>query len=187
MPLWLVQFVINLAVLEHNFGCQNSSLLKALILGSKGLGDLVLEIEYNDSRRFWTSIRKLMGGKMPPVPYLKIQKIEKIQECKEKFELFREILTQIFQITDAENQDFDMDYEETVIQFTENNGEITQMLSNIYLNRLDPSNYSANRHEHGKDNVKKKFQIQRAWKIQNQQKTVRETTRELLTILYKYD
>ena len=67
MLLWLVQFVMNLAVLEHNFGCQTSSLLKALILGSKGLGDLALEIEYNDSRRFWTSIRKLIGGKTPSV------------------------------------------------------------------------------------------------------------------------
>ena len=101
------------------------------------------------------------------VPYLTKQKLEKIQECSEKIELFREIWTQIFQ-TDAENQDFDMDYEETVSQFMENNGERTQILPNIYLNRQDPNNYLTTPIDTStvKSMIQKIFHTQRAWKIQ---------------------
>ena len=67
-----------------------------------------LNDSYKDPAKFWKGVKNLMGGDTVKIPYLLDRNGGKIHGTKEKEERFRDIWSNIFKISDDENQEFDL-------------------------------------------------------------------------------
>ena len=97
-----------------------------------------LDIDYNDQSKFWKKIRQLKGGKDPPAPYLVNRLGDKIRDIEGMTELLTETWSNVFRISDEDNESFDEDNEELVNDFIAANRERTQPYSHSDLSRLAP-------------------------------------------------
>ena len=96
---------------------------------------------YNDPAKFWRGVRNLMGGKSTNVMYIKDNNGTKQFKAKEKESCFRHIWKNVFQISNEENQLFDLEHERRIITYM-NNHEFEALTFNLAdLDRLDPTNY----------------------------------------------
>lgn len=86
---------------------------------------------YGDPKKFWKQIKRLKGSKAPASQHL-IKNNIKLMENNEKEEAFREILQNVFKITQEENARYYIDTEREVVNFLSNN--------EFYLNTYDHSN-----------------------------------------------
>ena len=69
---------------------------------------------YRDPKEFWRNIRRLMGSSDDQTPYLYNTAGEKVYSIQDKVNLFKEIWTNIFRISPAENEDFDTENDDRV-------------------------------------------------------------------------
>ena len=98
-----------------------------------------IEISYKQPAQFWRQVKNLLGNQKEDVPYL-IHNNNKIFEINEKEEIFREIWQNIFQINPADNLNFDLQHENEVLEYLEENLELIQPYDTVDLGRLDPEN-----------------------------------------------
>ena len=96
---------------------------------------------YNDPAKFWGDIKVLMGGKGIENSYILDANNTKIHEPKDKEKEFRSIWTNVFKITDEENQNFDQDNETMVTEYLNEHQQQMQPYPFADLSRLDPNNY----------------------------------------------
>ena len=82
-----------------------------------------------------------MGGKGIKNSYILDANNTKIHEPKDKEKEFRSIWTNVFKITDEENQNFDQDSETMVTEYLNEHQQQTQPYPFADLSRLDPNNY----------------------------------------------
>ena len=98
---------------------------------------------YKDPAKFWGDIKVLMGGKGIKNSCIGLLDANntKIHEPKDKEKEFRSIWTNVFKITDEENQNFDQDNETMVTEYLNEHQQQTQPYPFVDLSRLDPNNY----------------------------------------------
>ena len=82
-----------------------------------------------------------MGGKQKTAPYLIDARGQKLYDDDSKEEILRDIWTNIFQITDAENANFVADVDRRVNEFIDRNSYRITPYEFADLDRLDPTNY----------------------------------------------
>ena len=95
---------------------------------------------YKDPAKFWRDIKVLMGGKGIKNSYILDANNTKIHEPKDKEKEFRSIWTNVFKITDEENQNFDQDNETMVTEYLNEHQQQIQPYPFADLSRLDPNN-----------------------------------------------
>ena len=96
---------------------------------------------YKDPAKFWGDIKVLMGEKGIKNSYILDANNAKIHEPKYKEKEFRSIWTNVFKITDEENQNFDQDNETMVTEYLNEHQQQTQPYPFAHLSRLDPNNH----------------------------------------------
>ena len=97
-----------------------------------------IETTKNDPKSFWDSVKRIMGGKVNPTPYLLDEQGNKKYDEKEKEQLFRKIWKDIFCISHQENQNFCQNNENRVNNYINENYDKTRPYSRAALNRLNP-------------------------------------------------
>ena len=106
--------------------------------------DLIKKIDLhkNDPKIFWENIRRLMGGKdNGPPSYILDKNNVKIYKTEDKLKIFKETWEEeIFQITEVENREFDMENERRVEEYLVQNEYRTRPYPVANLNRLDGNN-----------------------------------------------
>ena len=106
--------------------------------------DLIKKIDLhkNDTKIFWENIRRLMGGKdNGPPSYIFEKNNVKIYKTEDKRKIFKETWEEeIFQITEVENREFDMENERRVEEYLVQNEYRTRPYPVANLNRLDGNN-----------------------------------------------
>ena len=93
--------------------------------------------EYSDAKTFWKTIKRLMGNKESPAPYLFKSDGSVAYSEEEKIELFHEIWTNIFQISAQENINFDADNEQRVVEYLRINSQKTSPFPTSNIGRLE--------------------------------------------------
>ena len=103
----------------------------------------IIELQeiYNDPKKFWGNIKRFMGNNKAEIPYLLDNRGARIYGDKKKEEKFREIWSGIFNISDEENIQFDMQNERIVNNYIERNEFMITPFRRPDLDRLDPNNY----------------------------------------------
>ena len=96
------------------------------------------ELTYNNPKKFWSTVDRLMGSNDISVPYL-LDNGEKIFENKEKEAVFRRFWQNIFTINPEDNAEFNAQHEELVNNFIRENILRTQPYLNANLRRLNPN------------------------------------------------
>lgn len=96
---------------------------------------------YGDPRKFWNKIRRFMGGKETETPYLLDARGNRIYDDIEKERKFREIWENIFQISDAENRNYDGHTDRRVNQYMTTNEFIILPYETADLDRLNIESY----------------------------------------------
>ena len=81
---------------------------------------------YKDPSQFWNNIKVLMGGKGIKNSYLLDENNVKLYEPKDKERRFRSIWSNVFRISDEENQNFDQENETMVTEFLNERQQETQ-------------------------------------------------------------
>ena len=94
------------------------------------------ELSYNNPKKFWSSVGRLMGSNDISVPYL-IDNGEKIFENKEKEAVFRRFWQNIFTINPQDNAEFNAQHEELVNNFIRENKYRTQPYIRANSRRLN--------------------------------------------------
>ena len=97
-----------------------------------------IDLQKNDPKQFWSSIRRLMGGKEETTPFLKDNRGQKCYKDEEKEKLFREIWQDIFRISNQENQNFCQQKEEEVKAFLDQNRHRLTPYKEASMDRLNP-------------------------------------------------
>ena len=96
---------------------------------------------YKDPAKFWNNIKLLMGEKSIKNSYILNRNNMKLQEPKDKEREFRSIWSNVFRISDEENQNFDHNNEISVTDYLNEHLEQTQPYPFADLSRLHPNNY----------------------------------------------
>ena len=96
---------------------------------------------YKDPAKFWGNIKILMGGKGIKNSHILDENNIKIHEPEDKEKEFRSIWSNVFKISDKENQNFDHSYETMVTDYLNEHQQQTQPYPSANLSRLDPNNY----------------------------------------------
>ena len=100
-----------------------------------------MEIDKKDPRKFWETMRKLMGGRGNTVPaYVYDQNGRKITQDEEKLRRFKDIWVDVFKISNEENENFDAENEQMVTNYLEENRYRTVPYQWANINRLDANN-----------------------------------------------
>ena len=81
---------------------------------------------YKDPAKFWGNIKVLMGGKGINNSCILDENNTKIHEPKDKEKEFRSIWSNVFRITDKENQNFDHNHETMVADYLNEHQQQTQ-------------------------------------------------------------
>ena len=84
----------------------------------------------------------MQGGGKEPLPYLKNEQGEKISDPKQQEQIFRRIWTNVFRISDEENQQFDRQHEDEItrVMSQEENIQRIRPYDLSDLTRLDENN-----------------------------------------------
>lgn len=96
---------------------------------------------YNDPRKFWDKVRRLMGGSKDVPPYISDERGNKYYSDDEKEGQFRHIWTDIFRITDEEEANFDRANDRRVNEFINDNEPSITPYEYADLERLNAENY----------------------------------------------
>ena len=96
---------------------------------------------YNDPKIFWANVQTMMGGSTSTTPYITNSNGEKLYTDQDKEGEFQNIWRNIFRISDAENQEFDLNHERRVRNYININEFQIESYTRIDLDRLDPTNY----------------------------------------------
>ena len=100
-----------------------------------------ININYRDPKRFWEDIKKMQGSSKTSPPYLVDEQNRKIKETEGKEELFRNTWQNILRISDEENRSFDMQHEDNINRYINDNRYRLKPYQLANLNRLDENNY----------------------------------------------
>ena len=100
----------------------------------------LMEKYKNDIKKFWDSIRRLLGKSKVNIPYLINENGEKVEDQKEQVKLLTETWGKTFTITEEENQTFDQENENMVNMFIRQNKNRTEPYMHPDLNRLENDN-----------------------------------------------
>ena len=98
------------------------------------------EIEYNNPKKFWSRIKRLLGTKLPSIPYLLDERNNKVFDNKEKERIFRSFWENIFKISPEDNQNFDRQHEILVESFINENQDRVKPYPSANMERLDINN-----------------------------------------------
>ena len=112
------------------------------MLYTKHWNDMIkeIEIEYNNPKKFWGSVRKLTGGNNESSPYLIDEGNKKLFDNKEKEIEFRRFWENIFKINPEDNEEFDRQHEQMVENYINNNMQRLRPYINGNSNRLNNNN-----------------------------------------------
>lgn len=125
------ELIYNLKVLQQNIQeiCQNSAYEK--------WNNMIDNLNINkDSKDFWNTVNKLMGSTKQDIPYLLDQNGIKLYSDKEIEAAYRREWENVFRISDIENEEFDVDTEENVIDWMADNINRTIPDAIIDINKL---------------------------------------------------
>ena len=94
-----------------------------------------------DPIKFWEGIERMLGKEKPNVPYLIGPNGEKIEEEEEQIRILTNTWRKTFKISDEENRDFDINNENLVNNFINNNRDRITPYEHPDLTRLNEENY----------------------------------------------
>ena len=100
----------------------------------------LLEKYKKDIKKFWDSIRRLLGKQKIEIPHLINENGQKIEEPKDQVKLLTKTWRKTFTISEEENRDYDKETENMVNIFINQNKNRTEPYSNPDLNRLEEDN-----------------------------------------------
>ena len=96
-----------------------------------------VEIQYNNPKKFWSSIKRLTGGSQPNVTYITDEGNNKIFDSKEKEVMFRRYWETVFRIDPEDNEEFDRDHEQEIENSITDNVNRTEPNRHADLSRLE--------------------------------------------------
>lgn len=91
---------------------------------------------YKDPTKFWQKIKKIRGVENTQTPYILDAQQNKIYDSAGKENIFRNIWSNVFKITDEENQEFDDENENLVLEYLAENWQRTTPTATISTNVL---------------------------------------------------
>ena len=100
-----------------------------------------LNDSYNDPAKLWKGVKNLMGSDTVKIPYLLDRNGGKIHGTKEKEERFRDIWSNIFKISDDENQEFDFLHGQRIMNYVQTYEYQIETYEQADDDRLDDDNY----------------------------------------------
>ena len=103
---------------------------------------LIKETEniYNEPKKFWKNIGRMMGAKEDRAPYLKTSNGDKVYKDNEKAKLLRDTWENVFRISEEENAEFDINNEQEVLRYLKANELRTIPYVTSDLTRLSEDN-----------------------------------------------
>ena len=120
-----------------------------IIIFNENWEDLIKKIDLhkNGPKIFWENIRRLMGGKdNGPPTYIWDKNNVKVYKTEDKLKIFKEVWEkEIFQITETENRDFDVENERRVEEYLVQNEYRIRPYVTANLNRLDNNSFLTRR------------------------------------------